>query len=169
MGERLNVVRSESVKDSGDTRETDMSSTRPYLLRALHEWMLDNQLTPQLVIDAQSPDVQVPRQFVEDGRIILNVSMSAVRDLILGNDQVEFSARFSGTPFQVRVPIVYVLAIIARENGAGMSFPVEEQQAAKQADENETVGVTPPDEPDPSPPSPLRPSSARRSHLNVVK
>ena len=126
--------------------------------------MLDNELTPQLVVDAQSSAVQVPRQFVQDGRIILNVSMSAVRNLVLGNEQVEFSARFSGKPFQVCVPVTDVLAIIARENGAGMSFPAEEQQAGDQADANLEEA---PDEPDPPPSSP--PSSSRRSHLKVVK
>ena len=144
-----------------------MTSTRPYLLRALHEWMLDNELTPQLVVDAQSSTVQVPRQFVQDGRIILNVSMSAVRNLVLGNEQVEFSARFSGKPFQVCVPVTDVLAIIARENGAGMSFPAEEQQAGEQAGDHPQAA--PPDEPEPPPSSPSSPSSARRSHLKVVK
>ena len=144
-----------------------MTSTRPYLLRALHEWMLDNELTPQLVVDAQPSVVQVPRQFVQDGRIILNVSMSAVRNLVLGNEQVEFSARFSGKPFQVCVPVAHVLAIIARENGAGMSFPAEEQHGGKPADDDPQAA--PPDEPEPPPSSPSPPSSARRSHLKVVK
>ena len=144
-----------------------MTPTRPYLLRALHEWMLDNQLTPQLVVDARSPDVQVPRQFVQDGQIILNVSTTAVRHLLLGNEQVEFSARFSGTPFQVLVPIAHVLAIVARENGAGMSFPSEPQDSGKVADENGVQSDAPSaDEPDPPPPS--SPSS-RRSHLKIVK
>jgi len=150
-----------------------MTSTRPYLLRALHEWMLDNQLTPQLVVDAQSPEVQIPRQFVQDGRIVLNVSTSAVRNLILGNEQVEFSARFSGRPFQVSVPVTNVLAIIARENGAGMSFPAEGQQAAEQAhdqdDKDRQATVSPPDEPEPPPSAPSRPPSAKRSHLKIVK
>jgi stringent starvation protein B len=147
-----------------------MTSTRPYLLRALHEWMLDNELTPQLVVDAQSSAVQVPRQFVQDGRIILNVSMSAVRNLVLGNEQVEFSARFSGKPFQVCVPVAHVLAITARENGAGMSFPAEGQQAGEQADDEVAAATAPPpDEPEPPPSSPSRPSSARRNHLKVVK
>ena len=147
-----------------------MTSTRPYLLRALHEWMLDNQLTPQLVVDAQSPDVQVPRQFVQDdGRITLNVSTSAVRELIFGNEGIEFSARFSGRPFQVHVPIAYVLAIVARENGAGMSFPPEAPQSASTQHPSgslQEVSAPPVDEPDPPPP---RPSAPRRGHLKVVK
>ena len=149
-----------------------MTSTRPYLLRALHEWMLDNQLTPQLVVDAQSADVHVPRQFVQDdGRITLNVSTSAVRELDFGNDQITFSARFSGRPFQVLVPVAYVVAIVARENGAGMSFPPEAQQSAASQRPNvssvqDANAVPPVDDPDP-PPS--RPSTPRRGHLKVVK
>ena len=146
-----------------------MTSTRPYLLRALHEWMLDNQLTPQLVVDAQSPDVHVPRQFVQDGRITLNVSTIAVRDIIFGNEEIAFSARFSGRPFQVQVPIGYVLAIVARENGAGMSFPAEDPQATAAQDENRTTGPIDVVLPEDDDPPPSRPSSPRRGHLKVVK
>lgn len=134
-----------------------MTSTRPYLLRALHEWMIDNSLTPQIVVDARAPDVQVPRQFVEDGRIVLNVAPGAVRHLTLGNERVEFMARFAGTPFQVSVPARSVLAIVARETGAGMTFPEE---------------ASPPDDAPPDPPAgPPRdaPPPASRSHLKVVK
>ena len=134
-----------------------MTSTRPYLLRALHEWMVDNALTPQIVVDARGADVQVPRQFVEDGRIVLNVAPSAVRHLRLGNERVEFMARFAGAPFQVSVPARSVLAIVARETGAGMTFPEE---------------APPPDDAPPEPPSdppPDVPPPAARSHLKVVK
>jgi stringent starvation protein B len=149
-----------------DAPDIATTSTRPYLLRALHEWMLDNQLTPQLVVDAQSPDVQVPRQFVQDGRIVLNVSTSAVRHLILGNEFVEFSARFSGSPFQVSVPVAHVSAIVARENGAGMSFPPEPERGTAERSQGEESGDTdsPPDDPPPT-----RPSSAKRGHLKIVK
>lgn len=142
-----------------------MTSTRPYLLRALHEWMLDNQLTPQLVVDAHSADVQVPRQFVQDGRIVLNVSTSAVRHLVLGNEFVEFSARFSGSPFQVSVPVANVSAIVARENGAGMSFPPEHGSEAGERSEGEQAGD--PDSP-PDDPPPRRPPT-KRGHLKIVK
>lgn len=128
-----------------------MTSTRPYLLRALHEWMIDNALTPQIVVDAQAPDVQVPRQFVTDGRIVLNVAPGAVRHLTLGNERVEFMARFAGAPFQVSVPARSVLAIVARETGAGMTFP----------DEPPPPDGAPPD-PEPGPPAP-------RPRLKVVK
>ena len=101
----------------------EMTSSRPYLLRAVHEWIADNGLTPQIVVDAQHEQTRVPTAYVRDGKIVLNVSSTAVRGLSLGNEGVEFSARFGGTPFDVFVPIGAVLAIMARENGTGMSFP----------------------------------------------
>ena len=105
------------------SRDVPMTSNRPYLLRAIHEWVVDNHLTPQIVVDAEQKHVQVPAGYVRDGKIVLNVSASAVRGLLLGNDRVEFNARFGGTPFDVVVPVRAVLAIMARENGTGMSFP----------------------------------------------
>ncbi len=99
-----------------------MTPSRPYLIRALYEWIGDNGMTPHLLVDAEAPDVEVPRQFVEEGRIVLNVGPTAVRNLHLGNDTVEFGARFGGTPMTVRVPIIAVLAIYARETGKGMVF-----------------------------------------------
>jgi stringent starvation protein B len=100
-----------------------MTSSRPYLIRAVHEWIVDNSLTPQVVVDAEFEGVQVPRQYVSDGRIVLNVSERAVRSLVIGNERIEFGARFGGVVFQVSVPVTAVQAVIARENGAGMSFP----------------------------------------------
>ena len=100
-----------------------MTSSRPYLLRAVYEWIADNGLTPQIVVDARQEQVRIPAAYVRDGTIVLNVSASAVRGLRLGNEWVEFSARFGGTPFEVAVPVRAVLAIMARENGTGMSFP----------------------------------------------
>ena len=100
-----------------------MTSSRPYLLRAVYEWIADNGLTPQIVVDAQHEQVRVPTAYVREGKIVLNVSSTAVRGLSLGNERVEFSARFGGTPFDVFVPVGAVLAIMARENGTGMSFP----------------------------------------------
>ena len=101
----------------------EMTSSRPYLLRAVYEWIADNGLTPQIVVDAQHEQVRVPTAYVRDGKIVLNVSSTAVRGLSLGNERVEFSARFGGAPFDVFVPVGAVLAIMARENGTGMSFP----------------------------------------------
>ena len=100
-----------------------MTSSRPYLLRAVYEWIADNGLTPQIVVDAQHEQVRVPTAYVREGKIVLNVSSTAVRGLSLGNERVEFSARFGGTPFDVCVPVGAVLGIMARENGTGMSFP----------------------------------------------
>jgi len=103
----------------------NMSSSRPYLIRALHEWISDNQFTPYLLVDAEQDDVSVPRQFVQDGKIVLNISWDAVRELNIGNDGIEFNARFSGSPMHVTVPINAALAIYARENGQGMVFVAE--------------------------------------------
>ncbi len=102
-----------------------MTPSRPYLLRSLNEWILDNQLTPYVVIDASLPAVDVPRDFVSNGQIVLNISPSAVRGLAISNEYLEFSARFGGVPRQVIVPIVAVLAIYAKENGQGMVFGSE--------------------------------------------
>ena len=100
-----------------------MTSSRPYLLRAVYEWIADNDLTPQIVVDAQQEQVRVPAAYVREGKIVLNISSTAVRGLSLGNERVEFSTRFGGVPFDVVVPVRAVLAIMARENGTGMSFP----------------------------------------------
>ncbi|MEM7251748.1 MAG: ClpXP protease specificity-enhancing factor [Pseudomonadota bacterium] len=106
-----------------------MTSNRPYLIRAIHEWIIDNGFTPHLVVDATSDDVVVPRQFVEDGRIVLNVAPSSVRELHISNDEVSFGARFSGTHFDVSLPIANILAIYARENGQGLAFADDEGDA----------------------------------------
>ncbi len=111
----------------------EMTSTRPYLLRALHEWILDNGMTPHLLVDAEHEQVQVPKQFVEDGAIVLNMSTTAVRHLMMTNDEVSFSARFSGTPFEIYVPMTAVKAIYAKENGRGMVFQEEELEAESAA------------------------------------
>ena len=100
-----------------------MTSNRPYLIRALYEWVTDNQMTPHLLVDASKPGVEVPADFVEDGRIVLNVSPNAVRELSLGNELISFEARFSGSAMQLFVPVTAVLGIYARENGQGMLFP----------------------------------------------
>lgn len=99
-----------------------MSSSRPYLMRALYEWLIDNQCTPHLLVDAKDPRVQVPREFVKDGQIVLNINPSAVGQFSWDNDWIEFSARFGGTPRRIVVPTWAVLALYARENGEGMAF-----------------------------------------------
>lgn len=109
------------------TTEPTLTSRRPYLLRAMHEWMTDNGQTPHLVVDAAVPGVEVPRQYVRDGKIVLNASYSATAGLLIKNDWIGFSARFSGTPFDVKVPVNAVLGIYARETGQGMIFSDEDQ------------------------------------------
>lgn len=126
-----------------------MTSNRPYLIRAMHEWLLDNQCTPHLLVDAEAPGVEVPRQHVKEGKIVLNIGPQAVEQLIISNDEVSFTARFGGVPQVVYLPVNAVLAIYARENGRGMMFSEEES--------------APEPEPDDSGPRPTRPS------LKVVK
>lgn len=101
------------------------TSRRPYLVRAMHEWMTANNQTPHLVVDAGINGAEVPKAYVRDGRITLNVSWQATQTLKLGNDWIEFTARFGGVPQQVRVPVAAVLGIYARETGQGMLFQDE--------------------------------------------
>lgn len=138
----------------------DLSSRRPYLIRALYDWVLDNDLTPHLLVAADADGVDVPRQFVtEDGKITVNVSPGAVRGLSLDNELISFSARFSGQNYNVSVPPGAVLALYARENGEGMLFgEVEEAQppgASSDAPEDVPAGDDDP--------------KKKRAHLKVVK
>jgi stringent starvation protein B len=114
-----------------------MTSNRPYLIRALYEWLVDNELTPYLLVDADQPQVEVPREFVEGGRIVLNVNPRAISDLELGNDWISFSARFRGVLEHVLLPPAAVLGIYAKENGQGMLFPTEEPSGEQPEDEPE--------------------------------
>lgn len=102
-----------------------ITPTRPYLLRALYDWILDNGLTPHLLVNTEDENVVVPTQHIEDDRIVLNINPNAIRDLNLGNDYISFSARFDGKLEHILVPIHSVIAIYARENGEGMAFPDE--------------------------------------------
>jgi stringent starvation protein B len=120
-----------------------MNSMRPYLLRALHEWIVDNGFTPFLLVDTSDEKVEVPRQYIENGKIILNVSPMAVQGLTMDNDWVSFSARFSGRAFSVFIPVNSVLAIYAKENGKGMFF---------QAENSEETPTAEGDSPQPEPP-----------------
>ncbi len=105
----------------------DLPSTRPYLVRALYEWCTDNGFTPYLVVRVNEA-VQVPREYVNNGEIVLNVSYDATSGLHIGNDFIEFKARFGGKPRDILVPVHRVIAIYARENGQGMAFPLEEDE-----------------------------------------
>ena len=105
--------------------------TRPYLIRALHEWCCDNQFTPYIAVQV-GKNVQVPTEYVKDGEIVLNIGFDATSDLHLGNEAIAFKARFSGRVREIMIPVEYVVAIYARENGQGMSFPapkVETEEA----------------------------------------
>lgn len=132
-----------------------MGSNRPYLLRALNEWINDNGMTPYLLVDAGRDGVQVPSSAVKDGRVVLNIAPRAVAQLVIDNREVRFMARFGGVSQSVIVPVAAVLAIYAQETGQGMMLPEDGAQL-------------PDDSPDPSP-SPEGGEPPRRSHLRVVK
>ncbi len=105
----------------------ELTARRPYLLRAFYDWLLDNELTPHLVVDINLPGVEVPLEFARDGQIVLNIAPRAVGNLELGNEYVSFNARFGGVPREVMVPMAAVIALYARENGAGTMFEPEPQ------------------------------------------
>jgi stringent starvation protein B len=135
-----------------------MNSNRPYLIRALYEWIAENDCTPHLLVNAEYPGVKVPPGYANDGQLVLNVSATAVRHLQLDNDGVSFEGRFSGVPQSLYIPSAAVLAIYARENGQGMVFDLD---AAVDAD------AATPDDDGPSGTEPPRPSG--RPSLKVVK
>lgn len=130
-----------------------MIPRRPYLLRAMHEWIGDSGCTPHVVVDAAVAGVEVPRQYVNEGKIVLNISWEATGQLQLGNDELSFSGRFGGMAMNVRIPIRAVLAIYARETGQGMIFAEDD------------AGGEPPAEPPPGAP----PAGGGRPKLKVVK
>lgn len=103
-----------------------MTSSKPYLIRAIYQWLVDNRLTPYLMIDADFPDVLVPEHFIEDGKIVLNIAPQAIGNLQLGNEALEFDASFSGVITHIYIPTKSVMAIYAFENGKGMVFNEEE-------------------------------------------
>ena len=127
-----------------------MTSSRPYIMRALYEWIVDNDCTPYVLVDARLPDVMVPEEYVKDGQIVLNISPSAVMGLDISNEAMAFNGRFGGVAKDVYVPVSAVVGIYARENGQGMVFEPEEP--------------TPPDD---TPPEPSK--SDGRPSLKVVK
>ncbi len=132
-----------------------MTPSRPYIMRALYEWIVDNDCTPYILVDAALEDVVVPRQFVKDGQIVLNISPGAVVDLNITNDAVSFNGRFGGVASDIYVPVSSVMGIYARENGQGMVFDAEDSS---------DDGDKPPDD---TPPGSNRPEG--RPSLKVVK
>lgn len=143
-----------------------MTSHRPYLLRALYEWIADNGMTPHVLVDAAQPGVRVPPHAVKDGRVVLNIADRAVAKLEMDNESLRFTARFGGVSHPVLVPIAAVLAIYARETGQGMALPEDVpgtgEQAAGAEDEVEAGPPDPDGGDDPTPPR-------RGGHLRVVK
>ncbi|WMP16974.1 ClpXP protease specificity-enhancing factor [Thiothrix lacustris] len=161
---------------------------RPYLLRAFYEWIVDNGMTPHIMVDARSEQVQVPRQFVKDGSIVLNISMTAANNLMMDNDQVTFNARFGGRSMSIWLPMWSIMAVYARETQDALQFPPEEYAesmvipaaevptprpslatvagAAVSSSDNSASddGDNDQDEPPPSPPKPTK-----RPALRVVK
>ena len=104
----------------------DMTSNKPYLIRSFYDWIVDNQKTPYILVDADYPGIQVPKEHVRQGRIVLNISPTATRGLLLENDRIVFTARFSGQTEQIFVAPNAVLEIYAKENGRGIAFAIEE-------------------------------------------
>lgn len=143
-------------------------SSRPYLLRAIYEWLLDNNLTPHLLVATEMPGVQVPTSHAEDGQLVLNISPDACRHLFLGDELVTFSARFSGASMQVSIPIDAVTAIIARENNLlGMIFG----QEPRLDEEPNFLEITKAPKPKEAPATPAEPKSTinKITHLTLVK
>ena len=140
-----------------------MSSHRPYLLRALYEWIADNDMTPHLLVDATQPGVRVPAHTVNEGKVVLNIAARAVAHLNMDNDAVAFTARFGGVSHAVIVPMGAVLAVYARETGQGMALPPEENGQAGPAGpaSNPPGDETPPDDGNEPP--------KRGGHLRIVK
>ena len=131
-----------------------MTSTKPYFIRALYEWIVDNNCTPHLVVDTTDPRCQVPVQFVKNNSIVLNVAPSAVRNLELGAEYVTFGARFGGMPHELLIPITSVRAIFARENNQGLAF--EDEPAATDLPQGAPAGA-------------VVKAPKKATHLTVVK
>lgn len=146
----------------------DMTSNRPYLLRAFYDWILDNDCTPYIVVDAGMAHVQVPEQAVKDGQVVLNISPTAVQALDMTKQHVSFSARFGGVPFEVYVPMYAISAIYARENGAGTMFPPEDMD--EQAPEHNTPELEDVSTETHEPDKPKEKEKLKKgSHLSLVK
>ncbi|WP_028864360.1 ClpXP protease specificity-enhancing factor [Psychromonas aquimarina] len=130
---------------------------RPYLLRAFYNWIVDSECTPHIIVDAAQPCVEVPQQYVEDGKIVLNIAPQSVMQFSMDDDAVAFNARFAGQPMQVYVPLYAIEGIYARENGAGTIFPEEPAYQAL-------------DKPlEPTAEAPKKPKPGKRPSLTVVK
>ncbi|MDX9993860.1 MAG: ClpXP protease specificity-enhancing factor [Rhodocyclaceae bacterium] len=142
-----------------------MVSTKPYLIRAIHEWCTDAGFTPYMAVQVDA-STRVPREFVRDGQIVLNVSPDATHQLTMGNEEITFQTRFNGASFPVAVPVAAVVAIYARENGQGMAFEASDTSHAGEAESAGTeMAATELAHPSEAPDVPVR----RGSHLTRVK
>ncbi len=118
-----------------------MNSSRPYLVRAIHEWLIDNDQTPYLLVNAEHKDVQVPVNYVQNGKIVLNVSISAVEQLHMDNAAVSFNARFGGHPTNIYIPISACMAIYSKENGQGMVFKEDTDSGPEEPDNDSSKKI----------------------------
>lgn len=154
---------------------SEYTSNKPYLFRAIFEWLLDNDATPHMLVDAAKPNVDVPQEHVKDLQIVLNISPSAVQGWTVDNEAVSFSARFAGVPRQIYVPMNAILALYAQENGLGMVFPAEEdnidnnhsdiklqERTQEQAEDKKKTSLSPEKKP-------IMSNSKRPSHLKIIK
>lgn len=137
-----------SESSSNDLNSKEVPSTKPYLIRALYDWCVDNGFTPYLAVFVDA-NVQVPMEYVKNDEIVLNISPTSSQGLAIDNDWISFKARFGGVPKEIMLPVSHVMAIYARENGQGMSFPVHMPEPP-----------TPPEE---------KPEETKRPHLRLVK
>lgn len=152
------------------TEDQPLTSTKPYLTRAIYEWILDNGLTPHLLVDAGYPGTEVPAQFVQDGQIILNLAPTAVRNLVMGNEWISFGARFSGTPYEILIPSEAVLGVFSRENRQGMVFaPPEHPEQGSQKPEGDSQAPAEPIKGTPGPKDPHGGKPRGGPRLKVVK
>ncbi|MBF6648624.1 ClpXP protease specificity-enhancing factor [Methylobacter sp. BlB1] len=119
-----------------------MTSLKPYLIRSIYEWIIDNHLTPHLLVDAENSSAVLPQEYIEDGKIVLNIRPEAIQGLSLGNEEIQFNARFGGKPMHIVTPIAAVMAIYAKENGKGMIFDHEDTEGDEPPPEK-----TPPNKP----------------------
>ncbi len=144
------------------------SSNKPYLLRAIYEWVVDNEGTPHVVLFADNPQVIVPQQYIDNGKIILNINPSAAEELLIDNDGLSFKARFGGSPYEIFSPMNAIMSLYASETGEGMSFDIENE--------------VPPDDTPPKPTGPksldkvkptekpsAKPNKSKRPALKIVK
>ncbi len=146
-----------------------MTPNRPYLLQAYYDWLMDNELTPHVVVDAYVPGTQVPQQYVKDGQIVLNITSGAVGNLQIGHDFIEFNARFGGVPQQVILPMASIVAIYARENGAGTVFEPEEAYELEAQEAGLSIVEEPHAEEVSGSAVEQEEKPKRRGHLTVVK